>query len=117
MRLDEITKDEFKNKLKYPMPLVEELRGMVKTALKGINRGTDLGVTPGMSAEYEEEFGDDFVAWTIKINLGRTLGPDKAERWVNVFRSAFSVYKADGVTVHELNKTDDYVLIGIQLDI
>jgi hypothetical protein len=110
MRLDEIqSKDDFHKKLKYDMKVVNSITSEVERII-------DMNNSSGwMQAEYEQEFGEDFVAWTVTVNFqSEYVG---ANEIVLIYKSLESVYRPYNipVSVQLLNHGKDFALIGVKL--
>lgn len=113
MRLAEIqSKDDFHKKLKYPMELVNGIRQEVDEIMAGFNRNGSIEAT------MEEEFGDDYVAWTFEIKYNPEWPNDLM---FEIIDGRAKNYRTMGnVSLHAQilnNKTPGYNLIGLQLDV
>lgn len=111
MRLSEIqSKDDFHKKLKYDMKAVNSITSEVERII-GMNNSAKW-----MQASYEQEFGDDYVAWEVTVNFqSEHVG---AKDIAEIYRSLEPLYAQYNVpvSVHLINYGKDYVTIGVQLD-
>lgn len=123
MRLNEITKDQFKKELKYPMELVDGITKEIERVNERFNSERWIKV------DYDQEFGDDFVAWTLELNYEmddadpeevNDVDRDKvySDTIMDVYRATVRNYQWEDISLsfHELNRSKGYLLMGIQLD-
>jgi hypothetical protein len=112
MRLVEIqSKDDFHKKLKYDMKAVNSITSEVERII-GMNNSAKW-----MQAEYEQEFGDDYVAWTVAVNFqSEHVGADDITQIYRALTPMYQPYNIP-VSVQLLNHGKDFALIGIQLDV
>jgi hypothetical protein len=114
MRLNEITKDRFKKKLKYPMELVDGITQEVERVNDSFNQDW-------INATYDQEFGDDYVAWNIELKYDSNPDQDRAfaDTLEKVYQAIVQNYKWEDISIswHRINREPGYLLLGIQLDV
>ena len=110
MKLSEISKTDFKKKLKYDMKAVNSITSEVERIINMNNSAK------WMQADYEQEFGDDFVAWNVTVNFqSEHVGPNDI---TEIYKSLVPLYAQYNipVSVHMLDHSNKHVLIGVKLD-